>query len=175
MLLSCLYIPYSFLIIFDMVQLIFNFVFSFVLFFQANYAQTNSESDKVILKPIHDLFTGFRNADSALVASAFYDRSPFLGSSTMRDGKAVFRKDKNGLQGILNAVAVPKADSAKWDERIFDLEIKKDDGLATVYSPYKFHIGDTFSHCGVNFFTLVETEKGWKIISIVDTRKKECD
>lgn len=154
-------------------HLIFLLSLSFIFLLQSN--PTDSETEKAILKPIHDLFTGFRTNDSSLVASTFYDRTPFMGSSFIRDGKTIFRKDVNGLQGMLNAIATPKADSVKWDERIFDLEVKRDDGLATVYSPYKFFIGEKFSHCGVNFFTLVETEKGWKIISVVDTRKKECE
>jgi hypothetical protein len=154
-------------------HLIYLLSLSFIFFIQSYPNET--ESEKAILKPIHDLFTGFRTSDSSLVASAFYDRSPFLGSSFVRDGKTLFRKDANGLQGILNAVTVPKADSVKWDERIFNLEINVDDGLASVYAPYRFYIGKTFSHCGVNFFNLVLTDKGWKILSIVDTRRKNCD
>jgi hypothetical protein len=48
--------------------------------------------------------------------------------------------------------------------------------MATAWTPYKFYLDKTFSHCGVNAFQLFKSENGWKIISILDTRRKEpCD
>ncbi|TNE72926.1 hypothetical protein EP331_05940 [bacterium] len=127
---------------------------------------------KAITQTIESLFEGFRKSDSALVASTFFDRTPYLGTSFMRNGSFQFRED-GGLEPMLNAIAKPKADSVMWDERIYDLEIKVDDGLASVFCPYQFYVGEKFSHCGVNYFTLTKTENGWKILTITDTRRKE--
>jgi hypothetical protein len=44
--------------------------------------------------------------------------------------------------------------------------------MASVWAPYKFYLGDKFSHCGVDVFQLMKTGDGWKIIYIVDTRRK---
>jgi len=48
-----------------------------------------------------------------------------------------------------------------------------DSQLASVWTDYKFYIGDKFSHCGVNSFQLVKLNDGWKIVYIIDTRRKE--
>jgi hypothetical protein len=48
--------------------------------------------------------------------------------------------------------------------------------MAAIWTEYSFYLGDKFSHCGVNSFQLFKDETGWKIIYIVDTRRKEgCD
>jgi hypothetical protein len=52
-------------------------------------------------------------------------------------------------------------------------DIKIDDNMAIAWTPYEFYITDKFSHCGVNVFTLIKTEQGWKIAGIIDTRRKE--
>ncbi|HUH33176.1 MAG TPA: hypothetical protein VLZ28_04430, partial [Daejeonella sp.] len=48
-----------------------------------------------------------------------------------------------------------------------------DDNLASVWTSYQFYIGDKFSHCGVNSFQLVKGKEGWKIVYLIDTRRKE--
>ena len=58
-------------------------------------------------------------------------------------------------------------------ERITFNDIKIDGDLASVWAPYKFYLGDKFSHCGVDVFSLMKTASGWKIIYIVDTRRKD--
>ncbi|RYZ94279.1 MAG: hypothetical protein EOP47_28140, partial [Sphingobacteriaceae bacterium] len=52
-------------------------------------------------------------------------------------------------------------------------DIKIDGELASVWTPYKFYLGDKFSHCGINFFQLMKMATGWKVIYIVDTRRKD--
>jgi len=61
-----------------------------------------------------------------------------------------------------------------FKEQILDYKINDDGLLSTVWTPYEFYINGKMSHCGVNNFQLLTTDEGWKIISIVDTRKKTC-
>ena len=60
-----------------------------------------------------------------------------------------------------------------YDEQIWGYDVKLEDNLATVWTPYSFYLGETLLHCGVNAFHVAKTEDGWKIIQITDTRKKE--
>ena len=62
---------------------------------------------------------------------------------------------------------------AKLDERITDYQINIDGPMATAWTPYEFYFNDTFSHCGVNSFQLVKMAAGWKIVYIIDTRRKD--
>jgi hypothetical protein len=49
-----------------------------------------------------------------------------------------------------------------------------DGPLATAWMDYTFHVGERFSHCGVNAFQLFRSDDGWQIIQIADTRRSEC-
>ena len=62
---------------------------------------------------------------------------------------------------------------AKLDERITDYQINIDGPMATAWTPYEFYFNDKFSHCGVNSFQLVKMASGWKIVYIIDTRRKD--
>jgi hypothetical protein len=78
------------------------------------------------------------------------------------------------LEDFLNMIATPRKEI--FDEQILSFEIRIDGQMATAWTPYKFYLDKTFSHCGVNAFQLFKSENGWKIISILDTRRKEpCD
>jgi hypothetical protein len=54
-------------------------------------------------------------------------------------------------------------------ERMWDPEVRVHGPIATVWTPYDFHIGGEFSHCGVDAFNLVRTADGWKIAGGVYT------
>lgn len=56
-----------------------------------------------------------------------------------------------------------------WVERLFDPEVRIEGTLATLWAPYDFHFGTTFSHCGVDAVQLLRTREGWKIVSLADT------
>ena len=48
--------------------------------------------------------------------------------------------------------------------------------IAVVWGPYNLWINNTFSHCGVDVFTLVKTKAGWKIASLAYSMENEgCD
>jgi hypothetical protein len=55
---------------------------------------------------------------------------------------------------------------------LLDYKIQIDEDLATVWTPYHFFVNSKLSHCGANAFTLVKIAGKWKIIAIIDTRRK---
>jgi hypothetical protein len=72
--------------------------------------------------------------------------------------------------------SIGKPHTEVYDERIEYNTIKIDGELAIVWTPYKFYIGEKFSHCGVNSFQLVKIAGEWKIQYIIDTRRRQnCD
>lgn len=120
---------------------------------------------------VDQLFTGMRTGDSSLVSQSFTTDATLQSISLTPDVK--IRVGKDVISDFIKAVGTPHKEI--WDERIYDLKIQVDGPMATVWAPYKFYVGEKFSHCGVNAFTLIKTEKGWKIASITDTRRKdEC-
>ncbi len=143
------------------------FCLSFLLF-ESTYVRAQSEQAEV-KAVVAQLFVGMKAGDSSLVAKTFTTDATLQSVSTAADGKV--RISKNGIAGFLKAIGTPHQEV--WDERIYNLNVQVDGPMATVWAPYKFYLGEKFSHCGVNAFTLVETESGWKIAAITDTRRKE--
>lgn len=58
-------------------------------------------------------------------------------------------------------------------ERFWNPEIKIQDGIATMWTPYDFWIDGKFSHCGIDVFDFVKTADGWKISGGVYTVQRD--
>ncbi len=127
--------------------------------------------EAAVKKTIGQLFEGMRKGDSSLVKGAFAPAAVLQTISSPAGKPVIVRTEP--LQAFLNAVGKPHTDV--WDERIEYGHIAIDDKLASVWTPYKFYLGQQFSHCGVNSFQLVKLEEGWKIVYLIDTRRKQCD
>ncbi|WP_396634319.1 nuclear transport factor 2 family protein [Maribacter sp. R86514] len=85
-------------------------------------------------------------------------------------GKMIVR-DTNFNDLINFMITTP--DSIPFHEKILDYKIQIDGGMAHVWAPYEFWYNGEFSHCGVNSFQLFKEEDAWKIIYLVDSRRKE--
>lgn len=115
------------------------------------------------------LFDGMRAGDSTMLRKAFLPSCTLISiSKNAADSLVMHNSD---MTGFIKAVGTPHRD--KWDEQIYNVKISVDGPMAIVWAPYKFYLGEKFSHCGVNVFTLVETKAGWKISNITDTRRKD--
>jgi hypothetical protein len=129
-------------------------------------AQNENEAVK---KVINKMFQGMKEGDSAKVHSVFSDKVLMQTIASDRDGNV--QVSTGDLSAFLNALGTPHADI--WDERIEFEEVKVDGPLASVWTPYQFFRGTTFSHCGVNSFQLTKEGKDWKIVYLIDTRRKD--
>jgi hypothetical protein len=142
-----------------------------VLFFFAlsgAMAQAKTEEDAV-KATINLLFDGMRSSDTSMIRRAFATNNTMETIVRTKDGKSVVRTEN--INSFIKSIGAPH--SKTYDERIVFTKILIDDNLASVWTDYKFYVGDQFSHCGVNSFQLFKGEDGWKIIYIIDTRKKE--
>lgn len=52
-------------------------------------------------------------------------------------------------------------------ERFWDPQVMIDGRMATLWTPYDFHVDGKFSHCGVNNFSLLRTDDRWIITGVV--------
>lgn len=135
-------------------------------------AQQISPEENAIKAAVNYLFDGMRNADTSLIRNAFASKCIMQTIAQSRDGKHVVRTES--VDAFIKSIGAPHPE--KYDERIVFTKILVDGRLASVWTDYKFYIGEKFSHCGVNSFQLFKSEEGWKIIYLVDTRRKEnCD
>ncbi|MFV8356922.1 nuclear transport factor 2 family protein [Flavobacterium sp. XS1P32] len=60
----------------------------------------------------------------------------------------------------------------KFQEKILSYAIQVDGSMAHAWTPYEFYVNEKFSHKGVNAFTLFRKDNSWKIIHLIDTRRK---
>ena len=129
----------------------------------------NAQHEKSeILKPIKAMFDGMRAGDSLAVRSVFHTGANMY--STFMDKEGVKQLREGNLDSFVTAIGTPHDEV--WDEQIFSYNVEHDGTLATVWTEYTFYLGDKLSHCGVNAFQLTDTEDGWKILNITDTRRK---
>jgi hypothetical protein len=140
---------------------------TFSLYSQNNLANKDS---LLVYNTIKKLFDGMREGDSAKVHSVFHENVRMFTSYKSKTGENFLKEGK--LSGFLQAVGSPHQEI--WDEKISNTSIKIDGRLAQVWTDYAFYVDDSFSHCGVDAFQLVkEKDDNWKIISLIDTRRKE--
>lgn len=140
-----------------------------MLFSYNSFAQQENEAVKTI---ITTFFNGMKNNDTVLIKSSL-DSSCYLYSVMQKkDGSAVLIEEK--VSDFFKQVLQLKGQLL--DEQLLSYDIKIDGAMAIAWTPYKFYFNGVFSHCGVNVFTLIKREPGWKIMGITDTRRiKDCD
>jgi hypothetical protein len=129
----------------------------------------SQQYDPGIMGTVDAFFDGMRSGDSTKVRNAFASGATMMSVPENPNDSIALKK--SSIDGFVKAVGKPHPE--KWDEQIFNPKISVDDSMAIVWAPYKFFLGDKFSHCGVNVFTLIKISSGWKITSITDTRRKE--
>jgi len=128
-----------------------------------------SEDEETIVKAIKQMFDGMRAGDSSMISAVFVRDARMGTAAKNREGKVVLRE--GSLDRFLTQMATPHDEV--YDEKIWSYEVRVDGPLAYVWTEYTFYLGKKQLHCGYNVFELVKFDEGWKITSIVDTRRKE--
>ncbi|MES2810700.1 MAG: nuclear transport factor 2 family protein [Bacteroidota bacterium] len=140
-----------------------------IIAINCNIALAQQTATDAIKQTINNMFTAMRKSDSTLLRSTFAKGIVFHGVSTQSDGSG--KLSVQNPDAFIKMIGTPH--KGVYDERITFGDIKIDGELASVWTPYKFYLDDKFSHCGVDFFQLMKTSEGWKIIYLVDTRRKD--
>ena len=142
-------------------------VILFLFFTLSSFAQTDEEQIKA---SINQVFDGMRKNDTPLVRQVLHS-SCFL-KSIGKNKTGEVRLQEDAIGEWLKQIGT-KREGVILDERLTSFDIKIDDEMAMAWTPYDFYVNDKFNHCGVDVFTMMKTDKGWKIVGIVDTRRKE--
>ena len=131
-------------------------------------AQNNEKEE--VKKAVEIFFDGFHNQDSTLIKRS---TSPAIIMQTIgRDkGGASVVKTSDFSNFLKSIVSIP--DTTNFREKLLSYQIQIDGSMANAWTPYEFWINDTLSHCGVNSFQLHKQDGVWKIIYIIDTRRRE--
>lgn len=143
------------------------YILLLLLSFHIN-AQT--EDEKAAKQAVIQFFEGFHKKDSLLMQEVVHKDIRLQTTFTNKKGETVLRNVN--AKGFIKAV-VSRADSPTWDERISSYNVQVDGTMANVWTPYEFWLDGKFLHCGVNSFQLFKDNGKWKIIYLIDTRRKK--
>ncbi|WP_026711372.1 3-methyl-2-oxobutanoate hydroxymethyltransferase [Flavobacterium filum] len=134
-----------------------------VLFFQFSFSQ---ESE--IQLTIGKFFNAFHQRDSIALKKVCSENLILHSISESEKGaKFSVEKAANFYKSI---ATIPL--SMKFEEKILSYKVQIDGTMAHVWTPYEFYVNDKLSHSGVNSFQLYKENDGWKVVYILDTRRK---
>ncbi|MFC4096953.1 nuclear transport factor 2 family protein [Euzebyella saccharophila] len=140
----------------------------FVLLGSQVMAQNEQEAVK---KTIEDFFEGFHAQDSLLMKHEVSESVILQTIGKDETGNSIV-KNQPFNEFLKSIVSIPA--TTKFKEVITNYSIKVDGPMANAWTDYEFMLNNEFHHCGVNSFQLVkDANKGWQIIYLIDTRRKE--
>jgi ketosteroid isomerase-like protein len=130
-------------------------------------AHSQSADEQAVLAVVRTMFDAMRSADSAAVRAVFAPGARFA-SVNPRSGTAAIQYDTvdGWLRGIANS-------NRRWDEQIYDVQVKVDGNMALVWAPYTFYLDKAVRHCGVDAIALLKGASGWKVTQLSDTQRRE--
>jgi hypothetical protein len=128
-------------------------------------AAAQASEEKAIIAVVDALFEGMRTKDTAAMRALFVPEARMVGLS--RDGATV---TANSIDGWITSIGRSAA-GTELRERTWAHEVRVDGSIAQAWMQYDFHIGERFSHCGVDAFDFVKVGDAWKIVQVMDTRR----
>jgi len=143
-------------------------ILSLVLFFSTAGLAQSDEAD--VKQAIVTFFEGFHAQDSAKIKSVVADGMIMQTMGRDKEGNTRLR-DVEFSRFLKSIVSIP--DSVSYKEVITRYTIKVDGPMANAWTDYQFWLQDEMSHCGVNSFQLMNQKGKWRIIYLIDTRRKD--
>ncbi len=142
-----------------------------ILFFTATITFAQSEDEKAVKAVVIQLFEGMQKHDSTMIRACFHPSARMQSIGADRKTGVVGLTTEASIDGFVKSIgSIPT--NVSIEERVLSYEIRVDAQMATAWTPYELYVNQKRQHCGVDAFQFFKTDKGWKIISIADTRRK---
>ena len=142
----------------------------FVWLLTSNIMTAQESEKKAIQKTIETFFDGFHQRDSILIKQTVSENIIVQTIGKNKEGNSVIRNEDFG-KFLKSIASIP--DTLQFKEKLMSFNIQVDGAMANAWTSYEFWMNNTFHHCGVNSFQLFKDENAWKIIYLIDTRRKE--
>lgn len=146
------------------------YVYLLVVLMSATILSAQETEELKVQKAIEDFFDGFHKQDSILIKQTVTENVIAQTIGRKKDGTTILRTEDFG-HFLKSIVSIP--DSVNFKEKIRSFNIQIDGNMANAWTPYEFWYNDVFSHCGVNSFQLFKQNNQWKIIYLIDTRRRK--
>ena len=127
-------------------------------------AQAASAADTAaVLAVVQRLFDAMAKRDTALARSLLLPGSRVV---SLRTASPVPQPRQQTDTAFLRSLATG---TERLLERMWNPVVSIHGPLANVWTSYDFHVGDRFSHCGVDNFVLMRSGTGWQLVSVTYT------
>jgi hypothetical protein len=125
---------------------------------------TDNQDETAIVDVLDQFEQGIREKNHDVLLGVFLNDNAALYG--VRDGvhPGGFNPNSNTAKGFADYIT---GSQATMEEHLIDPKVEIFEGIATAVCTYEFFSDGVMSNYGVDIFSLVKTEKGWKIASIV--------
>lgn len=121
-----------------------------------------------VQQTIQTFFEGFHAKDTLKIKSTCSEKLVLQSISESAKGNKF--STETPKEFYVSMATIPA--EMQFEERILSYNIQIDGTMAHAWTPYEFYINGKLSHKGVNAFTLFKEAEGWKIVHLIDTRRK---
>lgn len=121
-----------------------------------------------IRNTIETFFEGFHHRDTVLLHQVCADKLILQSIEENANGNKLTEEPQKFFYRSI--ASMPQ--TLKYNEQILSYAIQVDGTMGHAWTPYEFYLNGKLSHKGVNAFTLFKEKDRWKIIYIIDTRRK---
>lgn len=134
-----------------------------LLNFEAFAQNNNPSEEKEILLKVQQFFDALETQDTVLFKSTLLPEGQLWAiyeqDNTIKLNMAQFR---DRVKSLINPGRIIQ-------ERMLSSEVNIHKNIAVAWVPYTLDIGGKFSHCGIDIFTMIKTNEGWKIATAAYT------
>lgn len=123
--------------------------------------------EKEILLKVQQFFDALEKQDTVLFKSILLTNGQVWAISEKENAaKYSMRQFSDFMKTLINPARIIQ-------ERMLSSEVKIHNRIAMAWVPYTLDISGKFSHCGVDLFTFLKTDEGWKIATAAYTIEPE--
>lgn len=123
-------------------------------------AETPTEKDRII-SVVNQFFTVLETRDVKLAEKILMTDGGYFSTRT-KDNKQLIKYTT--FKAMIESL--PKS-KENYKEVMANPRVLIDGDIAMLWTKYKFYVNGTVSHGGVDSFSLIKTETGWKIAGII--------
>lgn len=129
----------------------------------------SAQSDSAaVVATVQRLFDAMAMGDTAAARSILLPGMRFVATLADTTSRARTQSDTSFIRQLAT-------DREAYLERMWSPVVHVDGPLAVLWTPYDFHIGTQWSHCGTDTVTLVRADGGWRIAAFAYTvQRRNC-
>jgi hypothetical protein len=124
-------------------------------------AQSSDVDTKAAIAVADSVLVALSSGDNATLKGLILD-SAIVGGAGVRNGT-----ERLSVRSWTSYTS--RTGPSEFTERGFGATARVQDRVAQVWVPYDLYIGKTWSHCGVDAFTLLKSDGRWRVASLIYT------